>query len=76
MTQHNLTYNEFVLLAQKNGIFELLVEITNDIPEGMRHTYAHRGERISGCFGTTSGTWFNKPLKFDKKGRKFRKEHI
>lgn len=76
MTKHNLNYGEFVLNAQSSGIFTLLQEITEDMPEGMRHTYAPIGDKIAGCFGESTGTWFNTPLKFEKRGRKFRKIHI
>ena len=76
MTKHDLSYDEFVLTAQCNGIFTLLQETTADIPEGMRHTYAPIGEKIAGCFGESTGTWFRNPLKFEKRGRKFRKIYI
>ena len=76
MTKHNLSYAEFVKEARLNNIKFLLVEITPDLPEGMRHTYAPKGERIAGCFGTDTGTWFTNPTRWETNKRKFEKVYI
>ena len=76
MTRHDVTYEEFVLEAKRNNISVLLKETTTDVPEGMRHIYAPKGDRIAGCFSTYRGTWFKNPIKWYTNGRKFEKVYI
>jgi len=79
-TIHNLNYDEFCKKSKELGCHVLWVEVSPDLPEGMRHIYAvtKNKERIIGCFGqeTEKGTIFNAPTRWEIRGRKFDKEPI